>query len=118
MSSDKNDSLSVVVGRNIAYRRKLLGYTQDDFADMLKITAAALSRIESGRFAPRFTRLGDIASYLGCRVEDLFKEDDNPDTMELDIVRELLHSLPKETQSDLLRLIVDMIQVLKRSMNP
>ena len=64
MASRKTTHLSILVGRNIAERRKRQGFSQDRLADALDISASELSRIESGQATPRFERLEDLANIL------------------------------------------------------
>lgn len=118
MASDKTNNLSALVGRNIAQRRKILGITQDDLADRLNITPAALSRIESGRTAPRFSRLSDIAGCLGCPVADLFTSSDSvPVSASFAYIVERVGELPDDIQGDLIHLILELVHTFKRNLD-
>lgn len=118
MSSGKTHNLSALVGRNIARRRKILGITQDDLADRLKITPAALSRIESGRTAPRFSRLSDIAGCLGCPVADLFTTSDSvPVSASFAHIVELVERLPDDIQNDIIHLTLELVHTFQRNLD-
>lgn len=115
MVSRKVLKLSALVGGNIARRRKQLGMTQDALAEALKISGSALSRIESGQAAPRFSRLEDLAEILQCRVADLFRSAEIPPRVRLDTIGDMLERLPPATQEDLVHLLVVAIQMVKKS---
>lgn len=89
--------------------------TQEDVADQLKITSAALSRIESGRTTPKFSRLPDIAKVLGCTVSDLFQEEiAKPESM-LAGVAEMMKPLPPEARVDLIHVFVQLVMAFKKN---
>ena len=51
--------------------RKLLGLTQEELADKLGMTQAAISRFETGDRKPDVDDLISIAKFFGCKVDDL-----------------------------------------------
>lgn len=53
-------------------RRKAIGLTQSQVAQLAGITQVALSKIELGRNNPRVTTMDALAKALGTTVEDLF----------------------------------------------
>lgn len=113
MGSRKIHNLSLLVGENIARRRKQLGMAQDDLAERLKISGSAMSRIESGQASPRFSRLEELAEILECQVADLFRRHDRPLSVRLDTIEDMLRPLPAGTQEDLVHLLVVAIQTVK-----
>lgn len=113
MGSRKIHNLSLLVGENIARRRKQLGMTQDDLAERLKISGSAMSRIESGQASPRFSRLEELAEILECQVADLFRTANKPLSVRLDTIEDMLRPLPANTQEDLVHLLVVAIQMVK-----
>lgn len=115
MVSRKVLKLSELVGGNIARRRKQLGMTQDALAEALKISGSALSRIESGQAAPRFSRLEDLAEVLECQVAELFRSPDIPLRVRLDTIGDMLEPLPAATQEDLVHLLVVAIRMVRKS---
>lgn len=54
--------------------RNLKGLTQKEMAELLHKSQSAYSRIENGEQVIGTDELKDIASVLGCEVEDLIKE--------------------------------------------
>lgn len=55
--------------------RRQKGMTQADLAEMLGVTPAAISRYESGERIPDIVTAAKIANALGCKVDDLIKEE-------------------------------------------
>lgn len=72
MSRKTKEPLAIIVGTNIAAKRKRKGMNQAQFAEQLGIGADSLSRIESGITAPKFQNLAKIAQVLECTVAELF----------------------------------------------
>ena len=66
--------LIIVLGRNIAERRRALGMTQKFLAIQLGISQEALGKIEKGKMAPKIARLEDIARELRCSVPYLMTD--------------------------------------------
>lgn len=118
MTSRKIQSLAAIVGENIASRRKVAGITQNQLAERLNISGAAMSRIESGMAAPRFTRLEEIAEILNCHVADLFRTQSDDLTTKLGTVEDMLRSLPPDTQDGLIHLMTTTIQTFKSITSP
>lgn len=114
MASRRTCSLSILVGENIASKRKQLGISQDELAEKLDISASSLSRIESGQASPRFSRLEKLAEILQCQVTDLFRRHDKPLAVRLDTIEDMLRPLPAAMQEDLAHLLVVAIQMVKK----
>ncbi len=55
--------------------RKLQSITQQQLAEMLGITQAMVSHYETGRCIPDLETAARIANALGCKVDDLIKEE-------------------------------------------
>lgn len=60
------------LGLNIAYYRKLNGYSQIEFAELLNISRTHMSRIETAECAPSLDVIFDICSILKISPENLF----------------------------------------------
>lgn len=56
------------IGKRIAELRKQQGMKQSDLADHAGVTAANISRIETGRYSPGLDVLARIANTLGCEL--------------------------------------------------
>lgn len=59
------------VGRQIAYRRKLMNMTQEDLAEKLGVSAQAVSKWENGRTMPEVSLLVALAGILDTSVDGL-----------------------------------------------
>ena len=114
MAFRKTQSVAIIVGGNISARRKLLSYTQAELAEKLNMGPDSLSRIEKGVVAPRFQRLADIAAALDCTIADLFKMDKLPLSVNLEILADMLRSLPSDVQEDLLSLMIATAKTVKK----
>lgn len=65
-------AMSVRVGHRIYMARILKGWTQQDLADQLLLSRAAVGHFESGRREPDFTTLIQIADVTGVTMDYLF----------------------------------------------
>lgn len=65
----------------IKERRKAAGLRQEDVARAIGITRAGYQMIESGRNGKSFSYLPKIAKAIGCRIDDLFPEMDEQETL-------------------------------------
>lgn len=105
MSTRNVHNLAVIVGKNVAQRRKELGLKQADLAEKLGIGADSLSRLEKGLIAPRFPRLEQIAGTLDCAVADLFRSANDSLETRAQSVADLLRVLPVEKQEEVVELV-------------
>jgi transcriptional regulator with XRE-family HTH domain len=97
--------MALVVGENIARRRRSLGLTQEQLAERLNIGQNALSRMEKGAISPKTARLRDFAAILQCSPADLFREAE-PDAGELTaILAELIGPLPPHARQAIVRIV-------------
>lgn len=61
-----------LLGLNIAYYRKLNGYTQESFAEKLNLDRTTVSKIELATCGVSLDVIFDISELLGVSVEKLF----------------------------------------------
>ena len=61
------------LGLNIAYYRKLGGYSQIEFAELLNISRTHMSRIETAECAPSIDLIFEICAILNIPTEKLFE---------------------------------------------
>ena len=59
------------LGRNIFRRRKEIGLSQNDLAEILEISREHLAKIETAKRTPKISTLIDIADALKITVKDL-----------------------------------------------
>ena len=60
------------LGLNIAYFRKLNGYSQIKLAELLNISRTHMSRIETAECAPSLDVIFDVCTILNILPKDLF----------------------------------------------
>lgn len=65
------------INQNIAYYRKLCGYTQEQLAERLGVTGQAVSKWENEISNPDISVLPDLAKVLGIEINALFDETTN-----------------------------------------
>ena len=107
-----NEDIVKSLGMSIMKRRQALGLTQAELARRIGIEQHSLSRIEQGVFAPKMSRLQDIAENLGCNVDDLFRPDGKAGASPSSEVSELLDNLPQDKQM----VVLDVVKNLVRSL--
>lgn len=61
MAGANEESLTRQLGKHIRSRRRQLGLTQEQLAEMIGVGHQALSRIEQGKMAPKMDRLPSLA---------------------------------------------------------
>jgi len=62
------------LNQNIAYYRKLCGYTQEQLAEQLGVTAQSVSKWENELSNPDISILPNLAKILGVDINSLFEE--------------------------------------------
>ena len=68
------------LGNKIARKRKDIGITQIEFAEMLNVTRQTVSRWEAGSVLPDIDKISDIASILNVSCDYLLNDDVSDDT--------------------------------------
>lgn len=102
-------------GAHIASRRRRLGLSQMEVADIVGISQESLSRLESGLAAPKFHRLEKIADALQCSVSDLFVNITDIDKNKGRFFAELIHPLPLIWQDTILRMVLHMTHTIQET---
>lgn len=67
----KNNKTKVKLGGKIQKIRKALGYSQEELADLARISRTHMGHIEQGRKSPSLEVLEKIAKTLRVKVKDL-----------------------------------------------
>lgn len=106
-------SITIQLGEKIRSRRKQLGLTQEQLAEMLGVGHQALSRIEQGHMAPKMDRLPAIAQALQCTVADLFRSPDDTHASYASRLADLLSGLSNQRQEFVFQHISSLIFLLK-----
>lgn len=106
-------SQTVQLGKKIRNRRKQLGMTQEQLAEMLGVGHQALSRIEQGHMAPKMDRLPAIAHSLQCTVADLFRYPDDAQMSYESRIADLFSGLSKQKREFVFQHISSLVFLLK-----
>lgn len=105
-------ALKETVGKTIYNRRKMLGLSQEQLAELVGIGQQSLSRMEQGRIAPKFERLQLFADALQCRVIDLFMSPECCVNSSLSMLEGLVEQLDEEQRAFVLDQIRRLSQFL------
>lgn len=75
MTKEKKPSspLPGLLGRNIRERRNQLGWTQATLAELVRVDAETISRIERGAIVPSILKLELVADALGVPLAELLR---------------------------------------------
>lgn len=99
------DNLAKTFGANIQRKRKLLGMTQEQLAELLGVGQHTLSRIERGVLTPKFDRLQDFARHLHTPISELFIDQEDTDNDINVIIADILSKNTKNEKSSILKII-------------
>ena len=107
-------NLAKTFGTNVQRKRKLLGLTQEQLAELLGVGQHTLSRIERGVLTPKFDRLQDFSEHLCTPVSELFATPDSIDTDVMALLSDMLKKHTPEEQTALLDILSTVsMQLLK-----
>ena len=76
MNMRKQDSIKILLGKNIRRYRKERGLTQNEFADAISCDVKYIGDVENGWFYPSSELLERIVVFLDLPVSFLFKDDE------------------------------------------
>lgn len=71
---------------NVKQYRQANEWSQKQLAEMISVQRQAIYDIESERYMPNTAIALRLAKLFGCRVEDLFMEDEQPDTQPVHVI--------------------------------
>lgn len=106
--------ISVAVGKAIAARRNIVGWTQQQLADKLNIEKETVSRIENGVIAQTVDRLEALSKILGCPVTDFFTEEKRDTNRYAAAIEHMIAPLPEEKQERVVRCVVEIVGAWKK----
>lgn len=108
MDKEAQRVLAQAVGKAIARKRTLAGYTQEQVAEKLGLGLGAVSRVEQGIAIPTIIRLIELAELFDCRLDELLS--DVPATLD-DRAAMIARSLAQLRPSDQ-TIVVDLVKTL------
>lgn len=104
--------LALRLGRNVATLRRHASLTQEQFAELLGVEIATVSRYETGATLPSLVTLELMAASLHCTVADLLAEDVPKQSSEgarIEAMLSPLSSKEKQLVLGALRKIIDLL---------
>lgn len=107
-------NLNYQAGKNIAKRRKALGFTQAQIAEELKLEIETISRMENGRISLSLDRVEQFAKILKCSPIDLLRPNSSTDNDIFNIIADAITSLTKDEQSFILEVIRNISSFIKK----
>lgn len=69
----KKKDLYRTIGKNIQEQRKIKGYTQETFAELMNVSWSYVSKIECGILNLSMGKIYDISNFLDINIETLLK---------------------------------------------
>ena len=114
MAEREIQRLAKILGNSIVERRKILGMTQIELANRLDMAPDALSRIENGYVAPRFSRIEEMAKVLDCSVAELFRERSDTLRARSECLADIISPLPLEKQEEVISLVSHFVTILRK----
>jgi transcriptional regulator with XRE-family HTH domain len=73
----KKKELYKIIGKNIQTQRKLKGYTQETFAELMNVSWSYVSKIECGILNLSIGKINDIANFLKLDIDYLLNTKNN-----------------------------------------
>lgn len=111
--TSKEQLINQKLGKTIAHKRKVAGFTQEEVADRLGIGSEAFSRIERGLVSPGIPKLYELAELFECGVETFLVEGSRRPTDQAEYLARLIEHLSVADRS----LIVAIAEKLARRLS-
>lgn len=75
-SKKSNERERIELNNLIKEKRTALGLTQDELAEKLEVSRQTIISLEKGRYNPSLILAFKIARLFECRIEDVFKPEE------------------------------------------
>ena len=95
----KSDPMDLALGTTIRLRRRSLGMSQSELADLCGVTFQQIQKYENGSNRISFSRLVRISDALRCKVTDLVGPLDNLDVYSEDGLEILYRAARPDAQA-------------------
>jgi transcriptional regulator with XRE-family HTH domain len=105
------------LGALIAARRKSLGLTQGELAEVVGIEQESMSRIETGIITPSLSRLLSLADALDCSLETLLRPASNRQQDQSLVMEELMDGLDEAERAFAVRVVSDFANLARSRRN-
>jgi len=102
------------VGKAVAKQRKILGMTQDQVGEKLKVTTQTVSRMENGVTVLTVKRLEQLAEILKCPIGRFLSSHGKEGLQEqAETIASIIQSLPPERRPALVRAVAEIVRALE-----
>lgn len=102
------------LGKTIAKKRKVAGYTQEQVAEHLGVGPEAFSRIERGRVGASVAKLFELADLFDCGVETFLVEGSRRTSEQAERIARLLYGLSSSDRQLMVNIVDRLAQRLKK----
>lgn len=117
MTRRTDEHLSRAIGKAIANKRQLAGFTQAQAAEYIGVSDDAISKMERGSIMPTIKRLSEFATLYNCETTD-FLTDANPTINdEARYIMNLLERLDDKERAELIEIIEKLVEWKKRKID-
>ncbi len=106
-------TLSAQIGKNISSKRKHLGLTQAQLAELVDLENETISRIESGKYNVSITSLERFTKVLQLDITDIVRADTNNIPSQAQSIAILLENLNEEEKEIILKLVHEACNLCK-----
>jgi transcriptional regulator with XRE-family HTH domain len=76
MNRESNMELQQIIGENIKSYRKVMGFTQQNLADLLGVSAPSITYYEKGQREVDLLKLNKLADLFSIELSDLLEKND------------------------------------------
>lgn len=100
-------NIAEILGKNLLALRKEKGWTQDEVAEKLGISAQAVSKWENGVSCPDITLLPGLSDLYGVLVDDLLRDEEERRKRQGAVMAYVPEEKRKKPEEMLFRILVD-----------
>ena len=106
-------AIVIAVGKAIAGEQKDGGLTKENVAQKISVEKEPVPRLETGDIPPSLERLEQLSAAIGCPMKRFFWHKEGDTVRLAETVAEMIHALPEEKQAVVVRLVGDLVKVLR-----
>ena len=103
--SKNSRQLAKRLGAQIAARRRVFQWSQDQLAEKLNLAPDTISRFERGVTVPSLSTVQDLAEVLGLRISDLVSESSSAPQDQVEVILAWMRPLALEERAFVLNLV-------------
>lgn len=110
----KEELINKKIGKTVARKRKVAGFTQEEVAERLGIGNEAFSRIERGLVSPGIFKLYELADMFQCGVETFLVEGSRRPTDQVEYMVRMMEKLNAADRQFIVTLVEKLTRRLSR----